>query len=126
MSKHILIVDDEDILRTTLKHYFEDCGYITKEAANGKEALEILADNNIFDCALVDIRMPVMRGDEFIIKASVKYPQLKFIIQTGTVKYVLDDNLIKAGLTNENILYKPVLKLNTYTDLIEKLTKTNN
>ena len=49
-------------------------------------------------------------------------PELKFIIQTGTLAYQPGPELLKIGVTPDNVLKKPVLKLDTYIALIEKLT----
>ena len=64
----ILIVDDEAPARARLRDLLDDCRekfplMIADEAANGKEALEIVNKGGI-DIVLLDIRMPVMDGVE--------------------------------------------------------------
>ncbi|MBN2802500.1 MAG: response regulator [Deltaproteobacteria bacterium] len=83
--------------------------------------MDILSEKNDIDLVIADLRMPGMSGDEFIIKAHEKFPDLKYIIQTGTIDYVPDQRLQDAGVTSEYVLAKPVLRLHTYVDLIEKL-----
>jgi len=64
----VLIVDDEGPARTRLKDLLSDCREtaphaLIGEAANGREALEIINQGNV-DLVLMDIRMPVMDGME--------------------------------------------------------------
>lgn len=64
----VLIVDDEGPARTRLKDLLSDCREVAPhaligEAANGREALEIINQGNV-DLVLMDIRMPVMDGME--------------------------------------------------------------
>ena len=57
----ILLVDDEDQIRNIVRMYLTREGYIIKEAANGKEALEII-DAEQFDLIILDIMMPKIDG----------------------------------------------------------------
>jgi len=57
----ILLVDDEDQIRNIVRMYLTREGYIIKEAANGKEALEII-DAEQFDLIVLDIMMPKIDG----------------------------------------------------------------
>lgn len=57
----ILLVDDEDQIRNIVRMYLTREGYIIKEAANGKEALEII-DAEQFDLIVLDIMMPIIDG----------------------------------------------------------------
>lgn len=57
----ILIVDDEQGIRSIIKEYCEEMGYETEEAESGKQALEKLKIKN-FDLMVLDIMMPEMDG----------------------------------------------------------------
>ena len=82
----ILIVDDEKMNRSLLKHIFEE-QYEVLEAANGVEAIELL-DSNIEEIQVVflDLLMPVMDG--FATLTSIRQREtlrdLPIIILTGT------------------------------------------
>lgn len=67
-KKKMLVVDDLKLSRAVLKNLF-DTKYEIVEAANGREALEILK-TNIDDIAIIllDMVMPVMSGDEFLVE----------------------------------------------------------
>lgn len=60
----ILVVEDDDILRLLIKTKLSTL-YQIEEAANGKEALEVL-DHNHVDLLIVDIQMPQMNGYELV------------------------------------------------------------
>ena len=64
---HILIVDDEELIRSTLKEILENEGYKTSEAGNGEEAVNLLKTGT-YDCVLLDIKMPKVDGLEVLEK----------------------------------------------------------
>ena len=61
MVYRILIADDESDIRSVLRLYMEDAGFEVVEAADGQEALDALAAQQI-DLCLLDIMMPVLDG----------------------------------------------------------------
>jgi DNA-binding NarL/FixJ family response regulator len=62
--KKILVVDDDSILRTVLKHSLEREGYQVQEFASGNEALTAF-DRLFPDVIVSDVAMPMMDGFEF-------------------------------------------------------------
>ena len=62
----ILVVDDDQDIRLSLRMLLEDEGYGVHEAANGLEALGVLREIPLPSLMLVDLRMPVMDGVELI------------------------------------------------------------
>lgn len=65
-GKHILIVEDKRINMEIVKGFLEDTELIIDEARNGKEAVERFkeSEEGTYDLIFMDIRMPVMKGDE--------------------------------------------------------------
>jgi CheY-like chemotaxis protein len=62
----VLVIDDDEDIRESLMGYLEDHGYRSLGAANGKSALELLADPSRRPCAIVlDLMMPIMDGRTF-------------------------------------------------------------
>jgi len=61
MNSKILIVEDEAKLREVLCDYFSSRGELPVEANNGRQALELI-DENEFDAVLLDIMMPELDG----------------------------------------------------------------
>lgn len=58
----VLIVDDEDLIRNIIKEYCINEGYITYEARDGVEAIDIFKQNSDIDIIVLDIMMPNMDG----------------------------------------------------------------
>ncbi|HSB29438.1 MAG TPA: sigma-54 dependent transcriptional regulator [Pyrinomonadaceae bacterium] len=79
---HILIVDDEMIVRESLGNWFRDEGYHADVAASAKEALEKLATNS-WDVFLLDIRMPGIDGLELQRKIKEAHQDATIIIMTA-------------------------------------------
>lgn len=65
-GKRILIVEDKHINMEIVKGFLEDTGLIIDEAANGREAVDMIRESaeGTYDLVFMDISMPVMRGDE--------------------------------------------------------------
>lgn len=95
MSK-VLIVDDERSIRNSLKDILGLEGYEVEVAANGPDALALLA-NSSFDVVLCDIKMPDMDGIEVLEKARNEHGDLPFIMISGhgTIDTAVD--AIKKG-----------------------------
>jgi len=84
MSKkdlQVLIVEDEQLLNEAYARVLSAAKISLLRAYNGKEALEILKDNKP-DIILLDLRMPVMDGIEFLKKLKPKdnLPDAKIIV----------------------------------------------
>jgi CheY-like chemotaxis protein len=61
----VLVVDDDDDLRESLRDALADEGYTVAQAANGREALALLPDLKRPCGIILDIAMPVMNGTQF-------------------------------------------------------------
>jgi two-component system response regulator FlrC len=78
----ILVVDDEEGVRSFLAESLEIDGHQVEEAANGHEALERLRSRS-FDLVLTDLRMPGMDGLELLQKVQAEQPEVEFIVLTA-------------------------------------------
>jgi len=65
-SKAILIIEDDESIRETLKIFLEYEGYPVKIAGNGREGFEALVTMGDPCLILLDLMMPVMDGWEFM------------------------------------------------------------
>ncbi len=88
----ILIVDDEQVVRTSLEHWFREEGCVVDTAASGKEALTKLASAD-WDIFLIDIRMPGMDGIELQGRIRETHPDAVVIIMTA---YASVDTAVQA------------------------------
>lgn len=82
MNFSVLIVDDEKNIRAGLSHALELDGYDTLLAADGQEALEIIADSEV-DLVIADLKMPRVSGQELLRRLVEQYPSVPVIILTG-------------------------------------------
>lgn len=78
----ILVVDDEKVIRDGCSRVLSGKGYDAITAENGREALDILAKEPL-DIILLDLKMPVMSGEEVLEITGEKYPDIPVIIITG-------------------------------------------
>jgi len=82
MAQHILVIDDERSIRSTLSEILGFEGYQVSEAADGFEALNMISDNR-YDCIICDIKMPKVDGIEVLEKAKEIQPDTPFIVISG-------------------------------------------
>ena len=121
----VLIVDDEYIMRQGLRYMidWEKEGYeIVGEAANGKEALELVEQlqPHIIIC---DIVMPMLDGVDFAGIIHKMYPQIQTIILSGYDKFEYVKQTLMSGVTD--YILKPTLNqeelLNALNKAAEKI-----
>ena len=121
MNVKVLIVDDEANLPLIIKDYLEDeTDFEVILVSSGEEGLVIL-DREKPDICIVDMRLPKMNGNYFILKVHEKLPDCKFIIHTGSIDYTVPLELISIGLTDESVIYKPVSDLAVFNTRILKV-----
>jgi two-component system nitrogen regulation response regulator NtrX len=82
MKYTVLIVDDEDNIRLSLKGSLEDEGFYVMQASTGEDALKIIEKQDV-DIVLLDIWMPGIDGIETLQEIKKSSPDLPVIIMTG-------------------------------------------
>ena len=94
----LLIVDDHQIVIDGIKSLLadEDDILVVGEANNGKQALEVLNNNNA-DIVLMDIDMPVLNGYDTTRILKNTYPKTKVIALTMHNEKAFINNMIDAG-----------------------------
>lgn len=78
----ILIVDDEEVVRTGMARVLRRRGLDVSVAADGPEALEIMAEEP-FTVAFLDIKMPGMSGIDLLHQVRTHYPKTMVVMITG-------------------------------------------
>ncbi|ACL06137.1 multi-sensor hybrid histidine kinase [Desulfatibacillum aliphaticivorans] len=104
----ILVVDDELVIRKSLRLALEDEGYEVQEAENGQDAL-VMVSKNPPDCILLDLRMPVMDGLVVLAKVSEEYPLISVVIISGASSTNNILNALRLGACN--YITKPIVDL---------------
>lgn len=118
---NILIADDEKIEREGIRYLLslEKGERRIFEAANGKQAMQILRTENI-DMILTDIKMPVMDGLELARRAKELFPEIRIVIFSGYNDFTFAQEAIRYGVTD--YILKPVDPDN-FHEIIEKAEK---
>ncbi len=78
----ILVVDDEEGVRSFLAEALEDAGYSVVEAGDGDAAAERLR-REAFDLLITDFRMPGLHGLELVRIARAEWPEMRLIVLTA-------------------------------------------
>jgi len=79
----ILIVDDEESIRTYVDRVLSKAGYQTTLAVDGAAAIDVAAGGGPFDLLLTDVMMPEMTGAELARRLRLGQPHLKVLYLTG-------------------------------------------
>ena len=125
-NARILIVDDDESIRNTVKIILEDEGYMVDLASTGNEAIK-MTEKTAYNLALLDIRLPDMEGVELLKLIKDNVPRTRKIMVTG---YPSMQNAITALNKNADAyLVKPVdveKLLNTVRDQLRLQEEEKN
>lgn len=112
---NILVIDDEESIRESLGAYLEDHNFQVSSAGSAEQALVMLGQRH-FDLAVVDMRLPGESGDAFILAAAKAYPELRYLVHTGSVEFRLTPELAEQGIRSEDVYLKPLHDLSLLVD----------
>ena len=113
----ILIAEDNELNYTFLTYVFKSSGHKHIRAANGKEAVDICRQNPDISIVLMDIKMPVMNGDEATKLIRTFRPELPIIATTAYAQTGDENRFLEAGFTD--YVPKPI-KQEILLELISK------
>lgn len=83
-EKLVLVLEDEDDVRQTLCEQLHLLGYLTLEAANGEQAMHMLAASSEIDIFISDLMLPGgLSGVDVVNHAQAHYPQLSILLMSG-------------------------------------------
>jgi len=96
----VLVVEDEEVIRTMVTRMLEGLGYRAVAAADGQEGVEYYARHtDEIDLVIVDMIMPRMNGQECFLKLREINPEVKAVLSTGygldsVVRELLSDGMV--------------------------------
>lgn len=122
MKKTILIVDDDDAIRESLRKLLQAEGYDVRLAANGREGLDQFDPANV-DLLLLDLNLPQKSGWDLFERFSSMNPLIPIIIITGRDNQYKLAAAAGVGALMEKPLDVPLL-LQTITALLAEPAET--
>jgi len=101
----ILLADDEEIVHQTIADYLRDSGHVVDRVYDGLSALRAVEDND-YDLALIDMRMPSMNGFSLLVNLQETRPDMPVVFITGYGDMEMALRAIRLGAMD--FLPKPV------------------
>lgn len=106
MAERLLIVEDEETLRASLKRVFSKDGYQAEAVENAEAALEML-EKDIYDIIITDIILPGIDGIELLKRIKEKFPDQIVIIVTAYASLETAVEALRAGAYD--YVVKPII-----------------
>jgi two-component system cell cycle sensor histidine kinase/response regulator CckA len=103
----VLVAEDEPMVRSIMARTLRDCGYSVLEAADGREALEILeAQGGRINLIVADVVMPDMGGREMALRSAQRWPEVPVLFTSGYTGL----DVVRRGLLEEGreFIQKPL------------------
>jgi len=116
----ILVAEDEEYNLLYINELFSKTNYNVIEATNGKEAIDIAKSNPAIDLILMDIKMPVMNGNDAMKEIKMFKPDLPIIALSAFAMESDKENAMSNGF--DSYLSKPIDKKLLF-ELIHKFSK---
>ncbi|MEN8178449.1 MAG: response regulator [Pseudomonadota bacterium] len=117
----VLIVDDESLIASSLKIFLEDEGLTADTAASGEEAVEVLQKDKGYDICIMDMRLPGMDGNAAMRSIHAICPEVRFIVHTGSVNYIVPNDLKRLGIMDGRLFQKPLADMAPIAEAIKSL-----
>ena len=99
----MLLVDDDEAVRSTTGMILETMGYSVVEAESGREALERLTGDDAIDLLLTDVAMPGMNGPELARQVRVLRPVMPIVFFSGYA----DPDAVAGNAIRQRMVRKP-------------------
>jgi len=116
----ILLVEDDDIMRSLTKKMLQENGYTVTEANNGQAAIEWAQSNSEHvDLLLTDVVMPSVSGPELAERLATTHPRLKVVYMSGYTGELMEaSERLKHGILIEKPFTRTAL-LNTLHKILD-------
>ena len=115
----VLILDDDDAVRESFQYYFEDLGWDVRVAETAEIALEVVQQDPP-GAVVVDIRLPGMDGNSFIVELEKTHPDIACVICTGSPQYQPPKSVVARPQVFDQIFAKPVRDLRQLAESLEQ------
>jgi len=115
----ILVIDDDETITAVFRAGLRQEGYNVDVASTGKEAIE-KSKNQLYNLALIDIRLPDMEGTKLLTEMQETTPKMRKIIVTG---YPDLQNAIASVQKGADFYITKPTKLDELTKVVEEQLK---
>lgn len=105
VKKNVLVVDDEEVIRSICSRSLEKKGFNVAMAENGINALEVIRDGSI-EIVFTDLKMPMMNGMELLEAVKRDFPHIEVVIMTAFATIESGVDAMKKGAYD--FILKPV------------------
>ena len=104
----ILLVEDDEAMRSLTRQMLEEHGYRVVEAEGGNTALERVGSDHEIDLTLTDVVMRGMSGPELVLRLTESHPEMKILYMSGYTGELVSDRKAEAGI---ELLEKPFTRM---------------
>ena len=120
----VLVVDDSDVIRTSLQEFLLDRGLEVVTAVDGVSGLRVLEADTAIDLVITDVNMPNMGGLEMLrnIRYDLKRPDLQVVVLTTEESNIFKEQGEELKITGWAL--KPIT--DKFADIIEALISGNS
>ena len=100
----ILLLDDDEDLRTLCAKVLREAGYVVVEVADARDVGEALEGDDSIDLVLTDVVMPGVSGPQFVERARGSHPRIRVLYMSGYTGDELSARPLERG---SRLLQKP-------------------
>ncbi len=118
-NKCILLVDDDDSIRTSMAYFFRKKTRVFKTVPTAEMALDLMGTENRWDAVISDYKLPGMDGICFLKQVKARLPQVKTALITAYASMDVVTDALRAGI--HDFIQKP-LKAGMISDALERMT----
>ena len=99
-NRQVVVVDDEELMRTLLSDFFSSQGYRVRCYSTGAAALKSLQEDSIPAAVVADIRMIPMSGMDLLKKVKKDFPSLPVVLFTSAGNPEERDEALRSGASD--------------------------
>jgi PAS domain S-box-containing protein len=126
-TETVLVVEDEDGVRTLARNVLTGCGYKVLEAATGDEAVRVATEHaGPIDLLLTDVVMPGQGGRVVADRVTALYPGVRVLFISGyTDDAVVRHGVLQAGMNFLQKPFSPLTLARKIREILDTATKPN-
>jgi CheY-like chemotaxis protein len=113
VTRTVLVVDDQDVVRDVIALSLESAGYRVLQAASPTDAIELVRGGEALDLLITDVVMPEMDAFELAARVNSERPGLRVLYTSGYTNAAAEGPFIQKPFTPTQLLEKVASVLTT-------------